>query len=67
MKNEKPDFLGLSALLTTTMVVMGEIIEMLKEAVLRDKVKVLIGGAVISKNLLRKLEQIRIVQMGFSP
>ena len=48
VREERPDFLGLSALLTTTMVVMGEIIEALKENGLRDKVKVLIGGAAVS-------------------
>jgi len=55
VKNEKPDFLGLSALLTTTMVVMGEIIEALKEAGLRDKVKVLIGGAAISEEFAQEI------------
>ena len=50
----KPDFLGLSALLTTTMVVMGEIIEALKENGLRDKVKVLVGGAAVSEDFAGK-------------
>ena len=40
-----PDFLGLSALLTTTMMAMKETINSLAEAGLRDKVKVIIGGA----------------------
>jgi len=51
----KPDFLGLSALLTTTMVVMGEIIEALKESGLRDKVKVLVGGAAVSEDFAREI------------
>lgn len=55
VKNEKPDFLGLSALLTTTMVVMGEIIEALKEAGLRESVKVLIGGAAISEEFAQEI------------
>ena len=38
-------FLGLSALLTTTMRVMGEVVDKLKERGLREQVKVLIGGA----------------------
>jgi 5-methyltetrahydrofolate--homocysteine methyltransferase len=38
-------FVGLSALLTTTMVHMKEVIEGLQSAGLRDQVKVLIGGA----------------------
>jgi 5-methyltetrahydrofolate--homocysteine methyltransferase len=43
-ENEAP-FIGLSALLTTTMRVMAEVVNKLKEEGLRDKVKVLIGGA----------------------
>lgn len=42
-------FLGLSALLTTTMRVMGEVVERLKEDGLRDKVHILIGGAPTSQ------------------
>jgi 5-methyltetrahydrofolate--homocysteine methyltransferase len=40
----KPDILGLSALLTTTMPEMKKIINALTESSLRDKVKVMIGG-----------------------
>ena len=56
VKEYKPDFLGLSALLTTTMVVIGEIIEALKENGLRDKVKVLIGGAAVSDEYAQEIE-----------
>ncbi len=55
VREYKPDYLGLSALLTTTMVVMGEIIEALKENGLRDKVKVLIGGAAVSEEYAREI------------
>jgi len=55
VREYKPDFLGLSALLTTTMVVMGEIIEALKENGLRDKVKVLIGGAAVSEEYAQEI------------
>ncbi|MFC1950953.1 corrinoid protein [Chloroflexota bacterium] len=48
VKNENPDFVGLSALLTTTMLEMGVVINALKDASVRDKVKVLIGGAAVS-------------------
>jgi len=48
IKKESPDYLGLSALLTTTMTEMGVVIEALKDSGLRDKVKVLIGGAAVS-------------------
>ena len=44
----EPDIIALSALLTTTMPVMKDIIELLKEEGLRKKVKVIIGGAPVS-------------------
>ena len=55
IREDKPDFLGLSALLTTTMVVMGQIIEALKENGLRDKVRVLIGGAAVSDEYAQEI------------
>ena len=55
VREYKPDFLGLSALLTTTMVSMGEIIEALKQNDLRDKVKVLIGGAAVSDEYAQEI------------
>jgi len=55
VKEDKPDYLGLSALLTTTMVVMGEVIEALKDNGLRDKVKVLIGGAAVSNEYAQEI------------
>lgn len=48
-------FLGLSALLTTTMEHMKEVIEQLETAGLREKVKVLIGGAPVSEEFARKI------------
>ncbi len=56
VREYKPDFLGLSALLTTTMVAMGKTIEALKENGLRDKVKVLIGGAAVSEEYAQEIE-----------
>ena len=55
VKRDNPDFLGLSALLTTTMVVMGEVIEALKDNGLRDKVRVLIGGAAVSEEYAQEI------------
>lgn len=55
IREYKPDYLGLSALLTTTMVSMGEVIEALKENGLRDKVKVLIGGAAVSNEYAKEI------------
>jgi 5-methyltetrahydrofolate--homocysteine methyltransferase len=55
VKEETPDFLGLSALLTTTMTEMGVVIESLEDNGLRDKVKVLIGGAAVSNDYAREI------------
>jgi 5-methyltetrahydrofolate--homocysteine methyltransferase len=52
---EKPDFLGLSALLTSTMTQMGETINALKESGLRDKVKVIVGGAPVSEEYAKNI------------
>jgi len=41
----KPDVVGISALLTTTMIGQKSVIEALKKAGLKDKVKIIIGGA----------------------
>lgn len=43
------DILGLSALLTTTMAVQREVIEALTEAGLRERVRVIVGGAPVSQ------------------
>jgi 5-methyltetrahydrofolate--homocysteine methyltransferase len=55
VREEKPDFLGLSALLTTTMRMMGETVNRLKEAGLRDKVKVMVGGAAVSQDFANEI------------
>ena len=49
VKQEQPNILGLSSLLTTTMPRLSEIIEALKRANLRDSVQVMVGGAPITK------------------
>lgn len=55
VREEQPDYLGLSALLTTTMTEMDVVIKALKENNLRDKVKVLIGGAAVSDEYAREI------------
>jgi len=50
IKEHQPGVIGMSALLTTTMLAMKDTIELLKEEGLRDKVKVMIGGAPISQD-----------------
>jgi 5-methyltetrahydrofolate--homocysteine methyltransferase len=49
IQKEKPDVVGLSALLTTTMLGQRQFMAMLKEKGLRDKVKVMVGGAPVSQ------------------
>jgi 5-methyltetrahydrofolate--homocysteine methyltransferase len=44
------DIVGASALLTTTMLVQGQIVEALDDAGLRDKVKVMVGGAPVNQS-----------------
>jgi 5-methyltetrahydrofolate--homocysteine methyltransferase len=48
VRTHKPDFLAMSALLTTTMVNMKATLDALEEAGLRDAVKVMIGGAPVT-------------------
>lgn len=50
VKEHKPQVVALSALLTTTMLAMKDVIELLKEEGLRDDVKVLVGGAPVSQD-----------------
>jgi methanogenic corrinoid protein MtbC1 len=49
LEEHKPDFLGMSALLTTTMPYMKVVIDTLKERQLRDKYIVLVGGAPLNE------------------
>jgi 5-methyltetrahydrofolate--homocysteine methyltransferase len=52
---EKPQFLGLSALLTSTMQNMKDTIQLLTESGLRDKVKIIIGGAPVSEEFAQSI------------
>lgn len=49
VKEVKPNIVGLSALMTTTMVKMADVIKALENEGLRRKVKVVVGGAPTSK------------------
>jgi 5-methyltetrahydrofolate--homocysteine methyltransferase len=51
----KPDILGLSALLTTTMPGMKTVIQELEEKGLRNKVKIIIGGAPVDAAFAKKI------------
>jgi 5-methyltetrahydrofolate--homocysteine methyltransferase len=52
---EGADLIGMSALLTTTMTNMGATIEALKAAGLRDKVKIMVGGAPVTEDFARSI------------
>jgi len=49
VRDRRPNIVALSALLTTTMTHMPEVIDALKDAGLRDAVKVIIGGAPVTQ------------------
>jgi trimethylamine corrinoid protein len=46
----KPDVLGMGSFLTTTMRGMEEVIHLLRDEGLRDRVKVIVGGAAVSRD-----------------
>jgi len=55
VKDGKANIVGMSALLTTTVVEMENIIKELKKARLRNKVKIIIGGAPITTEYAKKI------------
>lgn len=61
-KEHKPDIIGMSAMLTTTMLMMKDTIELMKEEGIRDQIKVIIGGAPVSTDFSNE-----ILADGFAP
>ena len=55
VKKHNAQFVGLSALLTTTMIKMESVVSLLKSNGLRNQVKVLIGGAPTSPEFAKKI------------
>jgi 5-methyltetrahydrofolate--homocysteine methyltransferase len=55
IREHEPDIVGLSALLTTTMPSMEDTIEAFKSENVRDKVKVLIGGAPVTQEYANRI------------
>lgn len=55
VKELNPDLVGMSSLLTTTMQQMGVTIDALKNAGLRDKVKVMVGGAPVTQEFAEQI------------
>ncbi len=54
-KEHKPQILGMSALLTTTMPKMGETVNALREAGIRDHIKVMAGGAPVTQDFVDEI------------
>jgi methanogenic corrinoid protein MtbC1 len=54
-EREKADIIGLSALMTTTMLGQKEVVDILKDMKLRDKYKVIIGGAPTSEEWAERI------------
>lgn len=50
VRQHEPELMGMSALLTTTMASIGATIVALREAGVRDKVKVMVGGAPLTQD-----------------
>ena len=56
LRKERPQILGLSALLSSTVSYMGEVVEELSKQKLRDKVKIIIGGGAVSKEFAKSID-----------
>ena len=55
IKEKDPDILGLSALLTTTMNMMKVTIDSIKESGLRDRIKIMVGGAPVNQDFAEEI------------
>lgn len=55
VKEHAPNVVGMSALLTTTMVFMPEVVRALEEAGVRGSVKVIVGGAPVTADFAREI------------
>ncbi|WP_301746411.1 corrinoid protein, partial [uncultured Duncaniella sp.] len=55
IRENEPDILCMSALLTTTMTYMKDVISALEEEGIRDKVKVMVGGAPVSQHFAEEI------------
>ena len=76
VREEKPQFLGLSALLISTMIHMRDTIYALTESGLRDQVKIIVGGAPVSEEFAKSIgadgygadgfDAVRVVEYLFS-
>src|SRR6056297_54586 len=56
VKENKASIVAMSAMLTTTMINMKKVVEALKEAGLKDEVKIMIGGAPVTTKFAEEIE-----------
>jgi len=55
IKQHQPTIVGMSALLTTTMRAMGHTLKAIEEAGLRDRIKIMVGGAPVDAEFARRI------------
>ena len=55
VKEHEPDVVGMSALLTTTMLEMQNTVELLEEEGLRDSLKIVVGGAPVTPDFAEEI------------
>ncbi len=55
IEEKNPDILAISALLTTTMPMMQQTIDALAESGLKEKIKIIVGGAPVNQNFADKI------------
>jgi methanogenic corrinoid protein MtbC1 len=55
IKKEKADVVGMSALLTVTMQEMKTVVDQLRDAGLRSRVKIMIGGAAVTEEFAKEI------------
>jgi 5-methyltetrahydrofolate--homocysteine methyltransferase len=55
IKHHQPDIVGMSAMLTNTMLAMGHTIKAIQEANLREQVRVIIGGAPVDSDIAMRI------------
>lgn len=55
IREEKPDVLGMSALLTSTLSYMEDVIHQLKKEKLRERIKIIIGGKPVTEEFANRI------------
>jgi len=55
VRRDKPDIVGMSALLTTTMLMLGETIAAMADAGVRESVKIMVGGSPVTEEFASEI------------